>query len=225
MSAGYRYAQFCPLARAAEVLGERWTLLIVRDLLLGPRRFSDLRAALPGVSPSVLADRLARLEERGLAERRRLPPPAPAAVYALTETGESLRPALLELGRWGTRLLGPARPDDHFEVAWLRLGLEMLASGRPTPPRVFGVRAVHGGDEIAFQVAGGPEGTRVGDALGRPEAWLRAAPLPLLGLASGRLDPAAALRSGAVAVEGDPAAAAAFPVLFAPPAQPAIPGG
>lgn len=225
MAVAFRYAQFCPLARAAEIVGERWSLLVVRDLLLGPRRFSDLRGALQGVSPSVLAGRLARLEARGIVARRRLPPPAPAAVYELTAAGEALGPVLLELGRWGVRYLGPPEPGDHFEPAWLRLGLQMFGRREPTPPRVFGVRVAYGGREAAFQVAGGPEGTRIGDDLGRPDATLRAGPLPLLAIASGRLDPAAAIRSGAVAVDGDPAALDAFPLLFAPPATTLEPGG
>ena len=93
----FRYAQFCPLARAAEVVGERWTLLIARELLLGPKRFSDLREALAGVSSSVLADRLARLERRDVVAWRRLPPPAAARVYELTETGRALEPVVLAL--------------------------------------------------------------------------------------------------------------------------------
>ena len=96
----FRYAQFCPLARAAEVVGERWTLLIARELLLGPKRFSDLRGALAGVSSSVLADRLARLERREVVAWRRLPPPAAARVYELTETGRALEPVVLALARY-----------------------------------------------------------------------------------------------------------------------------
>jgi DNA-binding HxlR family transcriptional regulator len=221
--AEFRYAQFCPLARAAEILGERWTLLVVRDLLLGPRRFSDLRASLPDVSPSVLAERLAKLEERGLVARRRLPPPAPPGAYALTDAGEALRGVVLALGRWGIRYLGPRRPGDHFEPAWLRLGLAMLARAGPTPECVVSLRVADGEREVAFDVAGGPAGTRLGDSLGAPLATLRAAPLTVLGLASGRLDPRAALASGAVALDGDAAALDLFPRLFEPPASEASP--
>src|SRR6266852_4653604 len=100
-----RYDQFCALARAAEILGERWTLLIVRELLLGPRRFSDLRERLDGVSPSVLTERLGRIEKIGLVRRSVLPPPAASTVYELTEHGDALRPAVHELIRWGGRFL------------------------------------------------------------------------------------------------------------------------
>ena len=97
----FRYAQFCALARAAEIVGERWTLLIVRDLTLGPLRFSDLRRRLKGVSPSVLSERLTQLERRGLIERRVLGPPAASTVYELSEMGRALQPAMIELTKWG----------------------------------------------------------------------------------------------------------------------------
>ena len=102
-------AQFCPVARAVEVLGERWTLLIGRELLIGPQRFSDLLRRLPGISTSVLAARLASLEERGLVMRRVLPPPAPANVYELTEAGgQGLKPLLHQLARFGLRFMDSA---------------------------------------------------------------------------------------------------------------------
>jgi DNA-binding HxlR family transcriptional regulator len=97
------YGDACGIARALDVVGDRWALLVVRDLLLGPKRFSDLRAGLPGVSPDVLTQRLRELAEAGLVTRRRLPPPTPAQVYELTERGRALEPVLLELGRWGSR--------------------------------------------------------------------------------------------------------------------------
>src|SRR2546421_5058094 len=84
------YEQFCPLARALDVLGERWTLLVVRELLLGPRRFSDLRAHLPGIAPALLTQRLRDLEAAGLVRRAELPPPAARTVYELTERGRGL---------------------------------------------------------------------------------------------------------------------------------------
>jgi DNA-binding HxlR family transcriptional regulator len=129
----FRYAQHCPLARATEVVGERWTLLVVRELLLGPKRFSDLKRALVGVSTSVLSDRLARLEDRGVIARRELPPPTPAALYELGEIGRGLVPAMVELARWGFRFLDRFHSGDHFEPAWLRLGFTAFARKTPTP--------------------------------------------------------------------------------------------
>ena len=111
----HRYAQFCPIARAAEVLGERWTLLILRELFCGPQRFSDLARRLPGISSSVLAERLGRLEARGIAMRRELPPPAPATLYELTPLGSALEPLMLQLVRFGVRMLDAPRPEDHLE--------------------------------------------------------------------------------------------------------------
>jgi DNA-binding HxlR family transcriptional regulator len=97
------YGDRCGIARALDVIGERWALLVVRDLLLGPKRFSDLRAGLPRVSADVLAQRLRELEAAGVVQRRRLPPPSASRVYELTERGRELEPVVLGLARWGSR--------------------------------------------------------------------------------------------------------------------------
>lgn len=96
------YGDRCGIARALDLVGERWALLIVRDLLLGPKRFTDLRAGLPHVSPDVLSQRLRDLEEGGIVRRTKLPPPAGARVYELTDRGQALEPIVIELGRWGS---------------------------------------------------------------------------------------------------------------------------
>jgi DNA-binding HxlR family transcriptional regulator len=96
------YGDACGIARALDVVGDRWALLVVRDLVLGGKRFTDLRAGLPKVSPDVLAQRLRELEDAGVVSRRRLPAPAASHVYELTERGQALEPVLLELGRWGS---------------------------------------------------------------------------------------------------------------------------
>jgi DNA-binding HxlR family transcriptional regulator len=120
---GRRYGQFCPLAKALDVLGERWTLLIVRELLSGPKRFTDLRKGLAGLATDLLAARLRDLQEAGVIIRRDVPPPTPATVYELTERGIALKPAILELARWGRPLLrNPA--DDRLPDSALLLGLE-----------------------------------------------------------------------------------------------------
>lgn len=102
------YDQFCAGARALDAVGDRWTLLIVRELLAGPRRYTDLHADLPGVSTDVLASRLKDMEQGGLATRRKLPPPAAASVYELTERGHGLLPVLAALAEWGARPRGAA---------------------------------------------------------------------------------------------------------------------
>ena len=212
--AEFRYAQFCPVARAAELLGERWTLLLVRELLVGPQRFSDLRRRLPGLSSSVLAERLGRLERRGIVARRELPPPAASTVYELDEAGRALVPVMVELARWGARFLLPSTPGDHLEPDWLRVAFRVFAARGPSPSRRVVLRAAAPGEEVVVTVEGGPSGTRVRDGAGSAEASLRATPPVLLGLASGRVDPRAALQAGEIEVEGDLEAVAALPALF-----------
>ena len=113
-----RYAQYCPIAVALDVLGDRWTLLILRELTMGERRFTDLKAALPGIAPNLLSERLRDLQDEGLVEQRELPPPAARSVYAATSAGREVVPVLRSLARFGagrldppsgTRTLGPAR--------------------------------------------------------------------------------------------------------------------
>jgi len=104
------YGDPCGVARALDVIGERWALLVVRELLLGPKRFTDLRAGMPNLSPDVLSQRLRELEQAGVVRRDRLPPPIASQVYELTEWGRELEPVVLGLGRWGSR--APFPPGD-----------------------------------------------------------------------------------------------------------------
>ena len=102
------YGDRCGIARALDLVGERWALLVVRELLLGPKRFTDLRAGLPNIGPDVLAQRLRDLEANGIVERATLPPPAASQVYGLTDWGRELEPVILGLGRWGSRAPSPS---------------------------------------------------------------------------------------------------------------------
>ncbi|MBI3637933.1 MAG: transcriptional regulator [Candidatus Rokubacteria bacterium] len=210
-----RYPQFCALARAAEVLGERWTLLIVRELLLGPKRFSDLRARLDGPSPTVLTERLGRAERVGLVRRVVLPPPAASTVYELTEDGEALRPAVYELIRWGGRRMEPARKGDRAEPDWMRLALAACARRGPTPRRTFRLR-VTGRDaaEVTLRVTGGRQGTSVAVDDAPAETTIVADVPAILGLVSGDLPAGVAIKKGAIMVSGDRAAVRDFPRLF-----------
>jgi DNA-binding HxlR family transcriptional regulator len=211
----FRYAQFCPLARATEILGQRWTLLILRELAFGPRRFSDIQRPLAGVSSSVLASRLEDLEARDIVRSRTLPPPAAARVYELTDSGAGLIPALVELTRWGARFLDTPQPGDHIEPGWLRLGLFAFASRRPSPRRSFNITVRDGEHEVALRVAGGRRGTVVEEGTAAADATIRAAsPLAVLALASARVAPADALRAGLIEAEGDLEALEDFPSLF-----------
>lgn len=219
----FRYAQLCPVARACELLASRWTLLIVRDLFAGPLRFSDLQRALPGISTSVLAERLAHLEQRGVVERRELPPPAASSVYALTETGRALRPALIELVRWGARFMGASRPDDHLEPRWVPMGLEAMARRGPSPARSVEVRVRTGHEPLVLRVLGGPTGTRVCHEPGPADAVLEAEPRALLALAAGLLTADQAVAAGQALIQGDPAALGDFSGLFEMNLQPSDP--
>ncbi|NSC23549.1 helix-turn-helix transcriptional regulator [Streptomyces albus subsp. chlorinus] len=117
------YDQFCAVARALDAVGDRWTLLIVRELLAGPRRYTDLHADLPGVSTDVLAARLKHMEAEGLVERRRQPRPASGHVYELTGRGRGLLPVLSTLATWGAPALGKPRPTDAVRAHWWALPL------------------------------------------------------------------------------------------------------
>jgi DNA-binding HxlR family transcriptional regulator len=123
-----RYAQACTIARSLDVVGERWNLLLVRELLLGPRRHRDLAAGLPGIPSNLLAARLKDLQAAGIVVRRTLPAPADVAVYELTDAGRALQPALTELLAWGQRYAPEPAPDDAVQPSWA-----MLAGiGRPS---------------------------------------------------------------------------------------------
>ena len=210
-----RYPQFCALARATEVLGERWTLLVVRELLLGPRRFTDLRGTLGGVSSSVLAARLRAMERGGLVRASRLPPPAAARVYELTPAGQALRPAVHELIRWGGRFLFPRRSGDEFDPRWTLLALQACARRRASPRRAFTVRVREGARDAVVGVAGGRAGTRLTDgALAEADALVTAPFTALLSVIGGAVTPRRAVADGLVQVAGSRGAFREFPAMF-----------
>lgn len=214
------YADGCAAAHALDLVGERWALLVVRELLLGPKRFTDLRSGLPGASPNVLSQRLRELEAAGVVRRRKLPPPAASKVYELTEWGEELEPVIISLGRWGAR--STSRPRDAG------LGVDSLILSFRTmfdPRAAEGIEASYelrlGEDvfraEVAdcrFEIArGGAE---------KPDATIEADPATLAALVYEGLPLDEALRSGEVKIEGDESAVKRFFTLFALP-EPASP--
>jgi DNA-binding HxlR family transcriptional regulator len=144
-----RYDQYCPIACALGLVGERWTLLVVRELMGGPKRYTDLAAELPGIGTNILAARLKELESAGLVEKHKLPPPAASTVYELTAAGRNLRPVLHELARFGARLMGPP-PLDALQPGWLPEALDLALS--PVSPA--GTIAFRIGDEEASLVDG-----------------------------------------------------------------------
>jgi DNA-binding HxlR family transcriptional regulator len=144
------YEQYCPIAHALDLVGDRWALLVVRELLHGPKRYSDLAAHLRGIGTNVLAARLKDLEAAGLVARRTLPPPAASRVYELTDYGQALRPALRELALWGARSLGPPTDEHELFPGWLENALDVvLAPLAPSGRFEFRV-----GDEVASVVDG-----------------------------------------------------------------------
>jgi DNA-binding HxlR family transcriptional regulator/putative sterol carrier protein len=113
-----RYDQYCPVCHALGLVGERWSLLIVRELLRGPKRYTDLVEGLPGIGTNILAARLRELEAGGILRKKKLPPPAASTVYELTEYGAELEEPLYALARWGARSLGPPGPKEEFYADW-----------------------------------------------------------------------------------------------------------
>jgi DNA-binding HxlR family transcriptional regulator len=214
------YDDGCAAAHALDLVGERWALLVVRELLLGPKRFTDLRAGLPHASPNVLAQRLRGLEEAGIVRRRRLPPPAASKIYELTDWGEELEPVIIRLGRWGAR--SPSKPDDA------PLGVDSLILSLRTmfdPGAAEGFEASYelrmGEDRFRAEVSGGTFEVERG-SVERPDAIIEADSATLAGLVYQDLPLAEALRSGDVNIEGDEVAVERFLTLFPLPEPAAL---
>jgi DNA-binding HxlR family transcriptional regulator len=209
-----KYGQGCGTAYALDLVGDRWALLVVRELVLGPKRFTDLREGLPGIGPNVLSQRLKELEEVGVLRQRVLPPPAGSTVYELTEWGAELENIVVALGRWGAR--SPAMPREaEIHPEWLMLG--MRATYEPEGEPVPAVYELRFGDEVFWaRVDDGK--LRVGrGAPDEPDAVLTAEVETIAQMIRGELKPTAALRSGAVQLEGDRQAFQRFPSLFSFP--------
>src|SRR5258708_27405244 len=153
--------RFWARARAAELIGERWTLLIIRELLLGPKRFGDLLDHLDGISPTLLTARLLALIDSNVVRRTTLPRPVNAQLYELTDIGREIQPAIRELIRWGARFLFPPVPGDTFEPDWVLLGLDAIAKRTPVPKISVGLVVTHGKKSAAFTIAGGLAGTTI----------------------------------------------------------------
>jgi DNA-binding HxlR family transcriptional regulator len=158
---GKSYDQYCAVARALDVIGERWTLLIARELYSGPKRYTDLISGIPGIATDMLAARLKALEEHEVIVRRVLPPPAASTVYELTELGQRLEPVLRELGNFGLELLGK-RKNEAFRIHWLALPVRTMfrperASG---PPLV--VQFESGGEAFHARMGNGTIETATG---------------------------------------------------------------
>lgn len=214
------YGEACGIPRALDRVGERWALMIIRELLLGPKRFTDLRTGLPRMSPDVLAQRLRELDQAGVVQKRKLPPPAASQVYELTEWGFELEPVVLALGRWGAR--APSAPEgagmsfDAHITSLMTLFDPELAEGFDSTlelrldEQVFRAHVADGRFEIAR-----------GDAVA-PHATIETDPGTLIALIHGRRGLDGALSAGDVEIAGDRQVAERFLGLFPLP-EPAMP--
>lgn len=211
------YHQYCGVAAALDLLGERWSLLIVRNLLLGPKRFTDLQDGLPGIGTGLLSQRLKELDAAGILTRATLPPPAASTVYRLTPEGEELRPVLHALSRWGMRRLGEPAAGQHVEPELVALTMEARFDAAAAPRAADGVyelrvdgqrfRFTLSATGIAFAAAPAEE----------PRAVLTADVGTLAALAGGRTTLTAAIDTGKLTASGDSAAIPLLAAAFALP--------
>jgi DNA-binding HxlR family transcriptional regulator len=212
------YDDGCAAAHALDLIGERWALLVVRELLLGPKRFTDLRAGLPHASPNVLAQRLRELEAVGVVRRRKLPPPAASKVYELTDWGLELEPVIVRLGRWGAR--SPSRPRDAgLSVDSLILSCRTMFDPRAAEGLTASYELRLGEDRFHAKVADGRFEIARGNA-DRPDAIVETDPATLAQLVYNGRPLAEATRSGDVEIEGDESAVERF-LSFFPLPEPA----
>jgi len=182
------YKQYCAIAKALDVVGDRWNLLIVRELLLQRAcRYTDLQNGLPGIATNLLAERLRELEREGIVAREEAPPPIAATLFRLTPRGQQLDATLFELGRWGAPLM--TEPDEHdaFRGHWLAFPISFLVSDRTPdqPPVTIELRT--GGDTITVETGDGKVHTHLG-AAEKPDLILTGPPQPLLGVLTGQVN-------------------------------------
>jgi DNA-binding HxlR family transcriptional regulator len=216
MSTKRSYGEACRFAYALDVVGERWALLVVRELLLGPKRFTDLRAGLPHASSNILSERLRDLEHGGVIQRRKLPPPAASSVYELTEWGRELEPIVTKLGAWGAR--SPIPPDSQeigpdSVILALRSLFDEEAAGELTATYELRI----GESRFRVEIADGRLELGRG-AAGDPAAAVTLADAPTLAaILAGQLPLDEALAAGAAQLEGSKQAAKRFLRLFPMP--------
>lgn len=219
------YEQFCPIARTLDVIGERWTLLILRQLLSRPHRFTDLQANLDGISPTLLRDRLSTLRDAGLIRRVELPPPSASIVYEPTSRGAALEPVLYEIARWGLPLLDQPTDDQPVLPTLVRPGLKALCrtEALPRDPLTVGVHLDEGDFCLEVLASATDEGNlrrpvdRIVVTDGAPEhpdVTVRSQLPVLLWLRRGDLDHETASEGSLISLEGDRAATRAVEELL-----------
>jgi DNA-binding HxlR family transcriptional regulator/putative sterol carrier protein len=210
------YGDGCAIAQALDLVGERWALLVVRELLLGPKRYTDLRRGLPNASPNVLSERLRELERAGVVRRYKLPPPAGSRVYELTDWGRELEQIVISLGRWAAR--SPTPPSDAPIVSADSIILALRA--RFDSGAAHGLRASYelrlGEDRFRIEVADDEIEAARGGAH-QADATIDTDPGTLDAVLWGGQSLAGAQRSGRMTIEGDKAAMERFVRLFPMP--------
>ena len=199
------YNQYCAAARALDLLGERWTLLLIRELLTGPKRYTDLLHGLPGIGTNLLAARLKELESAAVIHRSELPPPAASTVYELSERGRELEDVVLSLARWGLPLLGRRGRAQAWQPEWSILAMQ--ATFRPE--QAAGIHEQYqfevDGEVFFAQVRDGTVITGRGPATD-PVFTLRAGADTFLAVADGTLSAGEAIEAGRYEIDGDAAA-------------------
>ncbi|MDA0637842.1 helix-turn-helix domain-containing protein [Nonomuraea sp. MCN248] len=212
------YGHYCAVARSLDVVGERWSLLVVRELLDGPKRYVDLLAGLAGVSTGMLAARVKALEEAGVISRRTLPPPAASKVYELTPAGRRLEPVIIELARFGLGLLGEQGEDDAFQIHWIAPSLRAMFRPEREPEARVTVEFRVGPTALHAVVSGGILRATPGPA-DDPDVVLTFADAPTLAeIAREPAAAAAASAEGRLSAQGDPEALRVTGRLFGLPA-------
>jgi DNA-binding HxlR family transcriptional regulator len=182
------YRQYCSLARALDVVGDRWNLLIVRELSLrGPCRYSDLLEGLPGIATNLLAERLRTLETAGVIAREQAPPPVASTLFTLTERGEALHPVLRELGRWGIPLMLEPEGADEFRSRWLEFPAQHFLTDTAPERAPIAIELRTGDEPVTVHAAGGKIDTKIGPAPA-PDLVLEGTPRVVLGLLTGQLE-------------------------------------
>ncbi|MDQ3982595.1 MAG: winged helix-turn-helix transcriptional regulator [Actinomycetota bacterium] len=209
----HRYEQFCALARALDVAGDRWTLLIVRELRPGPRRFTDLVDGLPGISRKLLTERLRDLERDGVIARRELPPPAARQVYELTDDGRDLAAAMAPLIAWGARRIGERRAGESFRPRWVSVSMVGLADREAAKGVRDTYQYVVGDSAFYFVVDDGSIELRDGRAED-PSVVVTTDEETWADIASGKTTTSSAADAGALTTAGDRQAAARLRKIF-----------
>jgi DNA-binding HxlR family transcriptional regulator/putative sterol carrier protein len=209
----HRYSQYCALARTLDVAGDRWTLLIVRELTPGPRRFTDLIDGLPGVSRKLLTDRLRALERDGIIARKELPPPAARQVYELTDDGRDLATAMAPLIAWGARRIGDRKPGESFRARWPAVAMVGLADREAAKGVSETYQYLVGDSAFYFTVDDGSIELHDGRAEDPAVTWTTDEET-WADVASGKLRFSSAVATGALTVSGDPQAAKRLRKVF-----------